>query len=205
MSITKTARTLTVASALICLSAPVLASPTWQELVWGNPVNSVPALAEDQPMTSEWNPLAGSNVRVLSSEAGQPNLGTYWNIYKYLGVVPKFFELFPEAALPAVWNEYRDVELNPDTALDAKTKELIALAVAAEAGCSGCIYFHTSAALANGASGKEIQEAVAMSVIGDTWSKILTATAFEIVKQDTNTLMSIGALRAKPKTPALSN
>ena len=61
------------------------------------------------------------------------------------------------------------------------------------------------AAIANGATGKEIQEAVAISVIGDTWSKILTATAVDMVKQDTNTLMSIGTLKMKPRAPATIN
>jgi AhpD family alkylhydroperoxidase len=93
------------------------------------------------------------------------------------------------------------VQLNPNTALDAKTKQLIGLAVAAQAGCSACIYFQTSAALANGANYKEIQEAVAIFVIEDNWSKILTDTTFEMVKQDTDTLVSIGTLKETPPAP----
>ena len=133
---------------------------------------------------------------------GVTNLQTYWDIEKHFGVVPKFFGLFPEAKLPALWSEYKNVQLNPNTALDAKTKQLIGLAVAAQANCGGCVYFQTSAALANGATGKEIQEAVAIAEIEGNWSGILTDTTFDVVKTDTNRLVSMGTLKASPKTPA---
>lgn len=142
----------------------------------------------------------------LPASAGEdPNVRTYWNIQSYFGVVPKFFHLFPEAALPAMWKEFRDVELNPNTDLDGKTKQLIAVAVATEAGCSACIYFHSAAALANGASGKELQEAVAVAVIGGQWSKVLTQSTFQTVKTDTNVLTSIGTLKMKARQPATTN
>jgi AhpD family alkylhydroperoxidase len=131
--------------------------------------------------------------------AEQPNLRTYWNMTRYLGVVPKFFQLFPEAGLPATWTEYRDVELNPATALDAKTKELIALAVAAQIPCAACIYFHSAAATANGATGKEISEAVALALMGKAWSQVLTADHVDLVRADTNVLLSIGKLKVAPK------
>jgi AhpD family alkylhydroperoxidase len=102
-----------------------------------------------------------------------PNIDTFWNIQKHLGVVPKFFKLFPEGRLPAMWTDYKNVHLNPDTALDAKTKRLIALAVAAEAECASCLYLQTSAAFANGASFQEVQEAVAIFAIEHDWSEIL--------------------------------
>ena len=136
---------------------------------------------------------------------GVPNLLTYWNIQKSFGAVPKFFHLFPEGRLPAMWNDYNRVQLNPNTVLDAKTKQLIGLAVAAQARCSACIYFQTSAALANGATFKEIQEAIAIFVIEDDWSKVLTADAFDMVKQDTDALVASGALKARPVAPAPTN
>jgi len=132
------------------------------------------------------------------------NLKTYWNIQKHFGVVPKFFYKFPDAELPAIWDEYKNVQLNPGTALDAKTKHLIALAVAAQTKCTSCVYFESSAAIANGASGKELQEAAAIAVIGDTWSKLLKPELYDMVKKDTDTLVSIGTLKAKP-APAIIN
>lgn len=77
--------------------------------------------------------------------------------------------------------------------------------MAAQAQCGACIYFQSSAALANGATFKEIQEAVAIFVIEDNWSKILTTDTFEMVKQDTDALVSLGTLKAPAKTPAATN
>jgi AhpD family alkylhydroperoxidase len=147
---------------------------------------SVPALAEDARPYHDV-----PNAQLYN---GVPNLLSYWDIQQKFGMVPQFFDLFPKAQLPPMWKAYKDVHLNPDTALDAGTKHLIGLAVAAEAECSACVYFHSSAAMANGASFQEIQEAVAIGAIVDDWSHYLTADTFQVVKQDTNALMSRGAL-----------
>lgn len=48
--------------------------------------------------------------------------------------------------------------------LDAKTRELIALAVAVTTRCDGCITFHTKAALKLDASLEEITEALGVAV-----------------------------------------
>jgi AhpD family alkylhydroperoxidase len=48
--------------------------------------------------------------------------------------------------------------------LGAKTRELIALAVAVTARCDGCIIVHTKAALKHGASREEIAEALGVAV-----------------------------------------
>jgi AhpD family alkylhydroperoxidase len=149
--------------------------------------------------------VALAGLASVSAHADQTNVKTFQDIEKHFGVVPKFFDLFPEAKLPALWSEYKNVQLNSNTALDAKTKQLIGLAVAAQANCGSCIYLQTSAALANGATAKEIQEAVAVSVAMGDWSKILTDDTFDIVKQDTNALVSTGALKAAPKAPAAIN
>lgn len=47
--------------------------------------------------------------------------------------------------------------------LDAKTRELIALAVAVTLRCDGCITTHTTAAVKNGASREEIVEALGVA------------------------------------------
>lgn len=51
-----------------------------------------------------------------------------------------------------------------DGALDPKTKELIAIAIAVTARCDGCIAFHVRAAIKYGASREEVAETVAMGV-----------------------------------------
>jgi AhpD family alkylhydroperoxidase len=86
------------------------------------------------------------------------------------------------------WNEYRGQltagvkelgQLSPDTVkgyvglsaagqkkdlLGAKTRELIALAVAVTARCDGCIAVHSEAAIRHGASREEIAEALGVAV-----------------------------------------
>lgn len=48
--------------------------------------------------------------------------------------------------------------------LDAKTRELIALAVAVTLRCDGCITTHTTAAIKNGATKDEMVEALGVAV-----------------------------------------
>lgn len=48
--------------------------------------------------------------------------------------------------------------------LDAKTRELIALAVSVTTRCDGCITVHTAEALKHGASREEIAEALGVAV-----------------------------------------
>jgi AhpD family alkylhydroperoxidase len=86
------------------------------------------------------------------------------------------------------WNEYRQqissavgeiAKVSPDTVrgyvqlggagaktgnLDAKTRELIALAVAVTRQCDGCITVHTDAAVKHGATREEIIEALGVAV-----------------------------------------
>lgn len=51
-----------------------------------------------------------------------------------------------------------------DGALDAKTKELIALAVGVAARCDGCIAFHTKALVKLGATEAEVHEALGVAI-----------------------------------------
>ncbi|MDA5193993.1 carboxymuconolactone decarboxylase family protein [Govanella unica] len=48
--------------------------------------------------------------------------------------------------------------------LDAKTRELIGLAVAVTTRCDGCITFHSKAALTQGATREEIAEALGVAI-----------------------------------------
>ncbi len=79
------------------------------------------------------------------------------------GGVPTFVGAIADAALPGIWAEQKALILSPDTALDAKTKALISLAVAAQIPCSYCIYSDTMDARRAGATDTEIAEAVAVS------------------------------------------
>ncbi len=117
----------------------------------------------------------------------------YRDIEQTLGTVPTFFKLFPESGIAGAWAEFKSVQLNPKTKLDGKTKELIGLAVAAQIPCHYCVYFHTSAAKANGASEEEIREAVAMAAISRHWSTVLNGMQvdFDTFKNETDTVLKV--------------
>jgi AhpD family alkylhydroperoxidase len=93
-----------------------------------------------------------------------------------------------EATMMFDWNEYRQQlsgrigeigKISPGTTrgyaelsgagaktgkLDAKTRELIALAVAVTRQCDGCIASHTDAAIKHGATREEVAEALGVAV-----------------------------------------
>jgi AhpD family alkylhydroperoxidase len=98
------------------------------------------------------------------------------------------------------WNEYRGQltagvkelgQLSPDTVkgyvglstagqkkdlLGAKTRELIALAVAVTARCDGCIAVHSEAAIRHGASKEEIAEALGVAVAVNAGAALVYST-----------------------------
>ena len=119
----------------------------------------------------------------------------YHDIEATLGFVPGFFKAFPEAGIAGAWGEFKTVQLNPKTALSGKMKELIGLAVASQIPCTYCIYFHTAAARANGASDEEMREAVAMAAISRHWSTVLNGMQIDLTtfKKETNTVLHIPA------------
>jgi len=105
--------------------------------------------------------------------AETPAAATKTDIQKTLGFVPQFFQRLPEGMLPGTWDEMKGLQLNPTTALDGRSKELIGLAVAAQVPCRYCIIAHTEFAKLNGASETELGEAVAMAAITRHWSTFL--------------------------------
>lgn len=70
-------------------------------------------------------------------------------------------------AAPDVMQAFRTLNQAADKpgALDGKTKEMIALALAAAAHCDACIAFHARAARKTGASREEVAEALGMAVL----------------------------------------
>lgn len=73
--------------------------------------------------------------------------------------------------------------------LGAKTRELIALAVAVTVQCDGCIVVHTEAALKNGATEQEIIEALGVAVAVKAGSALIFSTR------------ALDAVRAKSEKP----
>jgi AhpD family alkylhydroperoxidase len=93
---------------------------------------------------------------------------------------PAFIQnTFPVQAVDAAWQEYQAVFLDPDAALDVKTKELIALAVSAQVPCDYCVYYHRRAAEAQGANEAEIREALASAALVRKWSTMLNGSQYD--------------------------
>ncbi len=113
-----------------------------------------------------------SQNQTMSPEAKK----TYDDIKTTLGSVPTFLKDFPQEGISGAWLDMKNLQLNPNTNISGKYKELIGLAVSAQVPCSYCVYFHTQAAILNGATEQEIKEAVAMAATTRRWSTILSGT-----------------------------
>lgn len=97
---------------------------------------------------------------------------TYADVEQTLGFVPSFVKLFPQEGIAGAWEEMKAVEFG-ETAIPGKYKSLIAVAVAAQIPCQYCLYIDTKGARLEGATDREIQEAIAMAAITRHWSTIL--------------------------------
>ena len=69
-------------------------------------------------------------------------------------------------AIPAVYDGYRQLHAAAYAAgaLDEKTKELIALAIAVSTECDGCIASHALGAVRTGATESEVAEALGVAI-----------------------------------------
>lgn len=93
--------------------------------------------------------------------------------------IPTFIqETFPEQGVEAAWDSYQSVFLDPEAALDSKTKELVALAVAAQVPCTYCVDYHTRAAKAHGATAADIRETLAAAALVRKWSTMLNGSQY---------------------------
>lgn len=92
---------------------------------------------------------------------------------------PKFYkDTYPGHALEQVL-EADGALMGDDAKLDAKTRELIALGVAAQIPCIYCVYVHNKKARAQGATEAEIREAVATAAHVRHWSTVLNGMAYD--------------------------
>lgn len=76
-------------------------------------------------------------------------------------------------------------------AIDAKAKELIALAIGVSTHCSGCIAFHTKALVKLGCTAAELEETLAVAVYMGGGPSLMYAAealkAFEVQSEASNT------------------
>jgi AhpD family alkylhydroperoxidase len=93
---------------------------------------------------------------------------------------PAFYKnTYPEHALKEAV-EAKKALMGKEAKLDAKTRELIAIAVAAQIPCTYCVYVHNKNALSEGASEAEIREAVATAAHVRHWSTVLNGMGYDL-------------------------
>lgn len=121
-------------------------------------------------------------VLLISVTLSAQNNEAYQNAKKEItqtfGTFLTMFEVFPEHALAGAWETFKQLQ-SPDNAISPKYRELIQLAVASQIPCVYCVYFHTAAAKAFGATDAEIKEAVAHGAQTRHWSMVLQGSQME--------------------------
>jgi len=143
-----------------------------------------------------------------ASEATQPIIdapSAYADIEKTYGSVPGFMSKFPEGAIASAWKTLKAAELNPDSQIAPKYKELIGLAVAAQTSCKECIYYHTEAAKVNGASTDEIRETLAMSSLTRLMSTVLNGNQIDEKKFKAEAQQIMRYVKAQSKKKVTMN
>jgi AhpD family alkylhydroperoxidase len=124
--------------------------------------------------------LSFATTAFADHTSGSPVSTTLAEVEAALGFVPQFVRNIPAPLLPGFWDEMKALEMNPNSALDAKTKELIGLAVASQIPCEYCVYFHTKAAKADGATDQQVAEAIGMAAMTRQGSTILNGTQTDL-------------------------
>lgn len=126
------------------------------------------------------------------------------DIKSSLGMVPTFLKMYPQAGLPGAWEEMKSVQLNPNSMISGKHKELIGLAVSSQIPCKYCVYFHKKFAALNGASEAEINEAIAVASMVRKWSTYAYGQNldFENFKKDVSQMVSRTKEQMQKNTPA---
>jgi AhpD family alkylhydroperoxidase len=115
----------------------------------------------------------------------------YRDIGETYGTFPGFFRLFSNDDIADAWDAFRALQLNPNIVMDAKTRELIGVAVATQSPCRSCVYFHAAAAFANGASKEEIREAVGVGAATRRLNAVFSEAGadFDTFKHETDLVL----------------
>ncbi len=114
------------------------------------------------------------------------------NIIKYAVLATMFCGTAMAQEAPEMYKQtYPDYALGPamdllgalegdQSAIDFKTMQLIQLGVSAQIPCTYCVYYHTRAAKAAGATPDEIKAAVAAAADTRMWSTVLNGNAYDM-------------------------
>ena len=118
--------------------------------------------------------------------------GALKQVEQSFGFAPEFLRRYPQEGLAGAWTEMRDLEMNPASAIPGKYKSLIGLAVSSQIPCKFCIIADTEFAKLDGATDRELTEAVAMSSIVRHWSTVVNGRQADkaAFKKDINRIVA---------------
>ena len=131
-------------------------------------------------------------VVTLGTAAARADDGAAEQAFKEIeatyGLVPSFMKMYPKQGIAGVWALTKAMEVETG-ALDAKTKSLINIAVAAQIPCRYCVWLDTKMAKDQGATDAEIAEAVVQAGLTRHWSAFLNGMQvdFETFKAEFET------------------
>src|SRR4030042_5073754 len=118
-------------------------------------------------------------------------------VEQIFGLVPDWIRSLPDEVVGELWNIMKKVQLSTDTGIPPKYKELIGLAVASTLRCRYCTYFHTEAAKLDGATEKEIKEALMMAGIVSLFSTYINGSQYHLEKFERETDEMVEHVRQK--------
>jgi AhpD family alkylhydroperoxidase len=102
---------------------------------------------------------------------------TLKDIEKTFGIVPGFMKAIPADVLVKEWPLMKKYQLG-ESAISAKYREFIGLAVAANIKCPYCSLMHTAMATGYGATDKELSEVAFIASLTARWSAMLHALQY---------------------------
>lgn len=155
-------------------------------------------------VTSADKPAKTPAKTPATTSASMPTASDIMNdVNNTLGFVPEFIKAMPDTLVVGFWTTMKTFEMNPDTKLDAKSKELIGIAVASQIPCEYCVYFHTMGAKKNGATDQEIKEAVGMAAMTRMGSTVLNGMQIDKAqfKKDVDRVMKGEKTKVQARVP----
>ncbi len=167
---------------------------------WSTFLNGIQT--DEGKFRSEINQLVTNMKKMMASGAmaGPPpkpapvmdGPGALKQVEQSFGFAPDFLRRYPQEGLAGAWTEMRDLEMNPASAIPGKYKSLIGLAVSSQIPCKFCIIADTEFAKLDGATDRELTEAVAMSSIVRHWSTVVNGRQADkaAFKKDINRIVA---------------
>jgi AhpD family alkylhydroperoxidase len=110
-----------------------------------------------------------------AAKPAAPEPASYAEIRQAFGFLPGFLKAAPPELADTLWMDFKELSMQ-ETALPAKIKDLISVAVASQIPCKYCLYADTKFAMMDGATDAELKNAVLMAALTRKWSTVLNGS-----------------------------